>query len=700
MTAFATAETAIAAMKAGAYDYLTKPFKVDEVGLVVERALERRVLQHQNVVLRDEIKGRYKLDRLIGKSPAMHRVFEVVRKIASGPHQRAADRRVGDRQGAGRARPARAVGAGRPRLHRRQLRGHPRVAHRVRVLRARQGLLHRAPTPTAPACSRRPTAGTIFLDEIGELPVPMQVKLLRVLQERKVKRVGGVQEKEVDVRVVAATNRDLETEVEKGTFRQDLFYRLNVIQLRLPPLRERREDIPILVDHFVRKLAAEHGRQITGVDPDAMSALMGHSFPGNVRELENLIERAVTLAPGDRISLGHPAHPRTRSRRRAPGWAPRPSCPTRGWTWRRWWRTSSGASSSRPWSARGATAPRRPACWASPSARCATACPSWASPAAKRAARPPPRHERQRTSSPDRRPRRHDSGAALVAAPRCWSSRAACCWPALAAPAGARALRATWPPEADLMYLPPSSTLRWLALGHTELARRPGRRPGQRLLRHPARHQGAAATGWTATSTPPSTSTPSSIGCTPAGPPWCSTTGARSRPTPCSRPTPSSSAGSRPSRPTGTSTSSWASTSSSSWPTPPAPTTRGCPAGARRGWRRSGRPRYFDGVPYWLPGLAARLLTKQGAEELAVRQLEQAYAVTSSERDPEEIRSSSSALQNRQLCREHGGGPPPVRGAIWRAATPTPTRPSRCWWGPAGPRWVDIDPARADPPGP
>ena len=218
------------------------------------------------------------------------------------PHQRAADRRVRHRQGAGRARPARAVGPGRKRLHRGQLRGHPRIAHRVGVLRPRQRRPSPAPTPIARACSRPPTAAPSSSTRSASCPSPMQVKLLRVLQERKVKRVGGVQEKEVDVRVVAATNRDLETEVEKGTFRQDLFYRLNVIQLRLPPLRERREDIPILVDHFVRKLAAEHGRQITGVDPDAMSALMGHSFPGNVRELENLIERAVTLAPGDRIS--------------------------------------------------------------------------------------------------------------------------------------------------------------------------------------------------------------------------------------------------------------------------------------------------------------------------------------------------------------------------------------------------------------
>jgi two-component system response regulator PilR (NtrC family) len=302
VTAFATAETAIAAMKAGAYDYLTKPFKVDEVGLVVERALERRVLQHQNVVLRDEIKGRYKLDRLIGKSPAMHRVFEVVRKIASA---RTSVLLIGE-SGTGKELAARALhelsgrsehafiavncGAIPETLLESEFFGHVKGSF-TGASTDRTGLFEAA------------HGGTIFLDEIGELPAPMQVKLLRVLQERRVKRVGGVQEKEVDVRVVAATNRDLETEVEKGTFRQDLFYRLNVIQLRLPPLRERREDIPILVDHFVRKLAAEHGRQITGVDPEAMSALMSYSFPGNVRELENLIERAVTLAPGDRISL-------------------------------------------------------------------------------------------------------------------------------------------------------------------------------------------------------------------------------------------------------------------------------------------------------------------------------------------------------------------------------------------------------------
>jgi len=310
VTAYATAETAIAAMKAGAYDYLTKPFKVDEVGLVVERALERRVLRRDNVTLRDEIKGRYKLERLIGKSPAMQRVFEVIRKIAPA---RTSVLLIGE-SGTGKELAARALhelsgradhdfiavncGAIPETLIESEFFGHMKGAF-TGATSDRAGLFEAA------------HGGTIFLDEIGELPAPMQVKLLRVLQERKVKRVGGVAEKEVDVRVVAATNRDLEAEVEKGTFRQDLFYRLNVIQLRLPPLRERREDIALLVDHFLRKFAAEHARTITGIEPDALSAVISHSFPGNVRELENLVERAVTLAPGDRITMDTlpPLHP-------------------------------------------------------------------------------------------------------------------------------------------------------------------------------------------------------------------------------------------------------------------------------------------------------------------------------------------------------------------------------------------------------
>jgi two-component system response regulator PilR (NtrC family) len=302
VTAFATTETAIAAMKSGAYDYLTKPFKVDEVGLVVERALERRVLRRENVVLRDEIKGRYRLDRLLGKAPAMERVFEMLRKIAPA---RTSVLLIGE-SGTGKELAARAIhelstrsdrpfvavncGAIPETLLESELFGHVRGSF-TGANTDKVGLFEAAHN------------GTLLLDEVAELPIPMQVKLLRVLQERKVKPVGGVAEREIDVRIVAATNRDLETEVEKGTFRQDLFYRLNVIQVRLPPLRERREDIALLVEHFVRKFSAEHGRAVAGLEPEAMSVLMAYHYPGNVRELENLIERAVTLAPHDRVTL-------------------------------------------------------------------------------------------------------------------------------------------------------------------------------------------------------------------------------------------------------------------------------------------------------------------------------------------------------------------------------------------------------------
>jgi two-component system response regulator PilR (NtrC family) len=302
VTAFATTETAIAAMKAGAYDYLTKPFKVDEVSLVVERALERRSLARDNLALRDEIKGRYKLDRLLGKSPPMQRVFDTIKKTAPG---RASVLLVGE-SGTGKELAARALhelsqradrpfvavncGAIPETLLESELFGHVKGSF-TGAHADKQGLFEAA------------HSGTLLLDEVAELPVAMQVKLLRVLQERKVKPVGGVVEREVDVRIVAATNRDLETEVEKGTFRQDLFYRLDVIRIRLPPLRERREDLPLLVDHFLRKFSAEHGCKVAGVDPEAMQALMAYHFPGNVRELENLIERAVILATGDRLAL-------------------------------------------------------------------------------------------------------------------------------------------------------------------------------------------------------------------------------------------------------------------------------------------------------------------------------------------------------------------------------------------------------------
>jgi two-component system response regulator PilR (NtrC family) len=302
VTAFSTTETAIAAMKAGAHDYLTKPFKIDEVGLVVTRAMEKRRLARENLALRDEIKGRYKLERLLGKSPPMQRVFDILRKVAS---TRTSVLLIGE-SGTGKELAARALHELSPRadhsfvavncgaipetLLESELFGHVKGAF-TGAGADKQGLFEAAHN------------GTLLLDEVAELPVAMQVKLLRVLQERKVKLVGGVSEREVDVRIVAATNRDLETEVEKGTFRQDLYYRLNVIQVRLPPLRERREDLPLLVDHFIRKFSAEHGRNVVGAAPEVMSALMAYHFPGNVRELENMIERAVTLATADWLAI-------------------------------------------------------------------------------------------------------------------------------------------------------------------------------------------------------------------------------------------------------------------------------------------------------------------------------------------------------------------------------------------------------------
>ncbi len=301
VTAFATPETAIAAMKRGAYDYLTKPFKVEEVIVVVERALEKRTLLRDNVELRAELQGRFRLDRLVGKSTSMQRLFELVKKVAPAKTSVL----LSGESGTGKELVARALHHLSPRvsgpfiavncgaipetLLESELFGHVKGAF-TGAVSERDGLFAAA------------EGGTLFLDEIGELSTAMQVRLLRVLQERKVKKVGGTQEEEFDVRVVTATNRDLEAEVERGAFRRDLFYRLNVIQLTLPPLRARRDDIPLLVEHFLKKHAASINRAVFGINPDAMAALCDYDYPGNVRELENLIERAVTLETGGRVT--------------------------------------------------------------------------------------------------------------------------------------------------------------------------------------------------------------------------------------------------------------------------------------------------------------------------------------------------------------------------------------------------------------
>jgi len=294
VTAFAATDTAVAAIKQGAYDYLTKPFHVDEINAVIGRALEKRALVEDNLALRDQLAGRARLARLLGKSRAMQKVFELIGKI----HSARTSVLVTGESGTGKELVARALhsegsraklpfvavncGAIPDELMESELFGHRRGAFTGAVA-DKPGLFQEA------------DGGTLFLDEIGELSLGLQVKLLRALQERRVKPVGATEELEVDVRVIAATNRDLETEVSRGAFRADLYYRLNVIELRLPPLRHRREDIPLLTEHFLRKFSAEHGRA-PQMSAEAMRRLESYDFPGNVRELENLIERAVALS--------------------------------------------------------------------------------------------------------------------------------------------------------------------------------------------------------------------------------------------------------------------------------------------------------------------------------------------------------------------------------------------------------------------
>jgi two-component system response regulator PilR (NtrC family) len=301
VTAFATTDTAIAAMKQGAYDYLTKPFQIDEINAVIGRALEKRALVEDNLALRDQLAGRVRLAQLLGKSRAMQKVFELITKI----HSVKTSVLITGESGTGKELVARALhtegvraktpfvavncGAIPEELMESELFGHKRGAFTGAVA-DKIGMFQEA------------DGGTMFLDEIGELSLGLQVKLLRALQERRVKPVGATEELEVDVRVIAATNRDLETEVSRGAFRADLYYRLNVIELRLPPLRHRREDIPLLAEHFLRRFSAEH-RRASKLSPEAMRRLESYEFPGNVRELENIIERAVALSSSALIGM-------------------------------------------------------------------------------------------------------------------------------------------------------------------------------------------------------------------------------------------------------------------------------------------------------------------------------------------------------------------------------------------------------------
>ena len=304
MTAHSTVEAALDAMRRGAYDFVAKPFQTAELRLLVGRALEKNAIVLENARLRAQLAETRPPDSLeqLGRSPAMRGIADLITRIASS---RTTVLVTGE-SGTGKERIARAIhavsdrskmpflvvncGALPENLMESELFGHEKGAFTGAASR-HAGLFREA------------DGGTLLLDEIGELPLNLQVKLLRVLQERKVRPVGATAEISVDVRLIAATNRDVEKDVAEGRFRQDLYYRLNIIRLEVPPLRTRLEDIPLLVEHFVHRFGEEHNKSLRGFTQDAMRAILAYPFPGNVRELENAVERAVTLSAGPSIAL-------------------------------------------------------------------------------------------------------------------------------------------------------------------------------------------------------------------------------------------------------------------------------------------------------------------------------------------------------------------------------------------------------------
>ncbi len=302
MTAFGNTESAVSAMKLGAFYYITKPFKLEEVRLLIERALEGDTLKKENQTLKAEVKKEFSIENIIGKSKPMKALFEMIERVRDNK----TNVLITGESGTGKELVARAIhyggvlknkpfvavncGAIPETLIESELFGHKRGSFTGAVAE-KDGLFRVA------------DGGSIFLDEIGELPMGMQVKLLRVLQDRTFRPVGGNESIKVDVRVIAATNRELEKEIAKGKFREDLYYRLNVINIRAPALRERKDDIPEMIMHFLRKFSLGIGKTIDCLSAPAMRAVLAYDFPGNVRELENMMERAVALEGTDEITL-------------------------------------------------------------------------------------------------------------------------------------------------------------------------------------------------------------------------------------------------------------------------------------------------------------------------------------------------------------------------------------------------------------
>lgn len=300
ITAFGTTETAVEAMKNGAYDYITKPFKLDEVRINIANALKSHSLEKENRSLKKELGKEYSFQNLVGNSEPMHRIFEMIKRVA----QINTTILITGESGTGKEMIAKAVhynsnikdrpfitvncGAIPESLMESEMFGHKKGSF-TGAIADKAGLFEAA------------DGGTLFLDEVGELPLNIQVKLLRAIQERVIRRVGGTEDASVDVRLVTATNRDLEAMVKEGTFRQDLYYRLNVIQIKAPALRERTDDIELLAKHFLKKYNERLLKNISGISDEAMKVLKKYDYPGNVRELENIIERTVALEAGATI---------------------------------------------------------------------------------------------------------------------------------------------------------------------------------------------------------------------------------------------------------------------------------------------------------------------------------------------------------------------------------------------------------------
>jgi DNA-binding NtrC family response regulator len=304
ITGFSTVETAVEAMKLGAFDYIPKPFTPDEVSIVVKKALEKRSLLLENIYLRGELQEKYGFHNIVGKSKRMQEIYRVIAKVAPTDSTVL----IYGQSGTGKELIARAIHFNSSRREKQfvpvdcavlsenllesELFGHVRGSFTGAVT-------------TKPGLFEVADGGTVFLDEVGNISLAIQAKLLRVLQEREFTPVGGTKIKKVDIRLIAATNKDLERMIKEETFREDLYYRLNIVPISLPPLKEKQEDIPMLATHFLRKYSEQMGKTIKGFTPEAMERLIRYAWPGNVRELENVIERSVVMVDDEMVRSEH-----------------------------------------------------------------------------------------------------------------------------------------------------------------------------------------------------------------------------------------------------------------------------------------------------------------------------------------------------------------------------------------------------------